>query len=437
MPTGTSLTYVAAGGHRPIPLATNTTHRAPHKPWCTDCKKKVDLQPTGLCNQCTRAVATRAAAAERRAQAEAEAAAQLKEDTQCPTPTISNASPKRGSTAPRPSPTTTQPTTPSAPPSQPAPANSTNTSTTCTPEDELAAQLEHATRVLTRTAHSANLATQALRRNAIAALEALHLFTELYDHQTPGPVASTPTGPGHTEEARRRPAGKPTRRASSRKPRLDTFPLAQAQALYLEQQLTCPQIAHELGCAVSTVQRKLKNAGTPMRDDRHNHSGGRNAKTTLDDDPTLRDQVITRYQAGESTVQLAKQHDCSPKQINSILRRADIPLRPRAHIGRPITSEDRADITTAYTAGETLMAIAARLKLKKDRVRTVLVDSGIEIRGRGRSTPQRPLPAPAHQIKAWALDQGLIDQIRVGRVRNELVDAYAIAHPTTEGAHTA
>ena len=69
MPTGTPMAYVAATSHRPIPLTTNTTRRTTHKPWCTDCKRTVDLQPTGLCNQCTSAANIRAAAAERRTRA--------------------------------------------------------------------------------------------------------------------------------------------------------------------------------------------------------------------------------------------------------------------------------------------------------------------------------------------------------------------------------
>lgn len=68
MSTGTNLNHISATGHRPIPLAdTTTTLRASHTPWCTSCKKKVDLNPDGLCTRCARAAATRAAGEARRA----------------------------------------------------------------------------------------------------------------------------------------------------------------------------------------------------------------------------------------------------------------------------------------------------------------------------------------------------------------------------------
>lgn len=246
-------------------------------------------------------------------------------------------------------------------------------------------------------------------------------------HQQQGPTTTTTR---HTKKSARATRNTPKH---PRKPRTPTynFDLATAQRL-LNEGHSVPQIAANLGCAISTARRHLKAAGVTIPDGRTTHSGGRNAKTTLDDNPQLRDQLIARYQAGESTVQLGRAFDCTAKQVNAILRRAGVTLRPQANVGKPISDTDRTDITTAYAAGEPAIAIARRYGVKKDRIRDILEAAGLDIRGPGLSA-QRALPAPARVIKTWAHSQGLIDQIRTGRVSNDLIDAYITAHPT-EGA---
>jgi hypothetical protein len=44
------------------------------------------------------------------------------------------------------------------------------------------------------------------------------------------------------------------------------------------------------------------------------------------------------------------------------------------------------------------------------------------------------LGVTSHQVKAWAVTVGLIDQVRRGRVKGDLVEAYARHHHTQEGA---
>lgn len=88
MATGSSLNYVSATTHLPLPRAADRLH-TPHKPWCIDCKRKHDadqLDDAGRCDRCARAVITRAAAAVRRAEREALEAARPKP---APAPTAS------------------------------------------------------------------------------------------------------------------------------------------------------------------------------------------------------------------------------------------------------------------------------------------------------------------------------------------------------------
>lgn len=115
------------------------------------------------------------------------------------------------------------------------PDNVTELPARYTPEANLDAQIQHATRVLRTTAGSDDHVVRLLRLNALSAIEALHLYTEL--HQTPaaaasprtaaaGPTSTTPVPPGRggarrpaaraEGEAVARPAPGPKRRDAER-----------------------------------------------------------------------------------------------------------------------------------------------------------------------------------------------------------------------------
>lgn len=67
---GNAGVYVGAQAGRPLPQRPDGLHRA-HRPWCVDCKKKQersDLDGTGRCARCARAVVLRAEGEARRAQ---------------------------------------------------------------------------------------------------------------------------------------------------------------------------------------------------------------------------------------------------------------------------------------------------------------------------------------------------------------------------------
>lgn len=386
---------VTGGSYSGIPhdhgLPKPTTHgvRPAHRPWCLDCKRHHDadqLNDDQLCARCAKAAASRAAAAERRAaeaqaraeEAEREKAAQRADQTHAGAHVIN-----AGAAA-----------------ASPVRAKVTQGST--------------GNGVLISLSGD-NLAH---RQTEIAGLLA-DLLAGL--NTTPAPAA-TPAPSRRTTPR----TSKPRRR------RTTSFPLEHATQL-LHDGHSVPQIATELGCAVSTARRHLQRAGITIPDGRTTHSGG-NTKTTHDDDPHLRDTIVDRYTAGDSTVTLARDLDLTPKQVNAILRRAGVTIRPRASVGKPI---DEEDVLTRYAEGASIVAIARDLGVHATRIRALLAGRDIQIRPKGNATQIHnrltDLGVTARDVKEWAHAQGLIDQIRSGLVAGHLIDAYENAH-NPEGA---
>lgn len=462
-----------------------------HRPWCVDCKRKHDpdhLDDDQRCEKCARAAVSRAAAAERRAAdpeaqriwdeaakgpkatrrpsaptapkrpvrsntdgrpgprahfdvdeamrryAAGDPATQIAADLGVSTTSIYNHASRRGITAgqDKPAPVTTLQedlerleetdveVAAAAHDLDDAVERLTHPADHIQPPAGLSGDLEQLIDILTE--------TRARHDRELASIE--DALRRLHEQLAPAPAGPQPVDPpaGFVVHQRRR------------APRSNATPVDEQQLIAAYQAgATPPQLATEYGIGAKRVRAILDRHGIERRDDRAGHSGGQNKIIT--DEPALRDEVVRRYTAGESTVAIAADHDCSAKLINSVLRRAGVDLRPQAHVGRTITLDDVADIRTAYTGGEALMTIAKRLGLKKGRVRQVLVDHGVEIRPRGglaqTTNAQRlvDLGVTAHDIKVWARDTGLTDEIAPGRVPGHLIDAYTAAHAknTTTG----
>lgn len=312
----------------------------------------------------------------------------------------------------------------------------------------LEAQIAHAGRVLRATAPATHPAIRLLRLNVLSAIEALHLLNELTPQTAaapaPGRARALPVrGDGGTPEGGA-PAGKPARPPAPprpRQPRASTCntrnPIDEQAVIHAYQEgQTPPVLAEQHGCTPKRIREIVARAGITLRDDRKGHSGSRKY-TTLDDHPELRDQAITRYAAGESTVAIARDLNTSAKHVNSVLRRAGIELRPKANIGRTITEAEIQQAVDRYTAGDSIKNIAVDLHIKITRARALLADQGVEIRGPGGTIrtfdPDAVTPA---QIRTWAVTQGLLAPGLTGRLPQRVIDAYTEAHDTstpTEG----
>lgn len=153
------------------------------------------------------------------------------------------------------------------------------------PEANLNAQLEHAARVLRDTADSNDHVVRLLRLNVLSAIEALHLYTQLYQTTAPAPLpAKSPAGAGpHSTEP------------------VITGPGGDRPAARTE------------GEAAARPATKKK---------RHSRFD------------THRDEIVRRYLAGESCSSIGADFDADQGSINSYLRREEIPIRSRSDAAR-------------------------------------------------------------------------------------------------------
>ncbi|MBB3041191.1 hypothetical protein [Nocardioides soli] len=323
-----------------------------------------------------------------------------------------------------------------------ATAGPTNTSPAYTPEGNLDAQIQHAARVLRDTATHHHPAIKLLRLNAIAAIEALHLFVEMNHPQTPAPAPALPrdgagAGPDRPAadpegEAGRRPAARRAPRS-----RRSSAVTVDEQAIIREYKAgdTAPTIARRHGIGPKRVRDILDRHGIARRDDRATHSGGRN-KLHLTDQH--RETIVRRYVVDQAAIgKISRDTGHGRHTITAILKDAGVTIRPAAHLARAtvLTDTQRAEIVTAYIdGGESSHVLGTRYRIRAETVRQIVVDAGYQVRPRGGEPGTDRLTAlgvTAAQVKAWALAQGLIDQIRTGRVPGRLIDAYEQAHPTT------
>lgn len=161
--------------------------------------------------------------------------------------------------------------------------------------------------------------------------------------------------------------------------------VAAIRRLYLDDQLSIPQVAEATGHAKGTVRRVLLDSGITLRDDRRTRCGGK--PTHIDDETAA--QVRDLYINQRLTImQTAKKIGRSHKFVARVMRAHGIEPRPDASAG----------------AGHRVDG-AGTLKAH-------LADLG----------------ATSRQVKDWALTQGLITEIHRGLPPARLVEAYADAH---------
>lgn len=273
-----------------LPRDTATTRPA-HRRWCADCKRTGrDLNEDDRCEQCARAVITRAEGAARRAAAEL-AAAEAKKATTT-TKKVKKSTP---TTTPKKEPTSVRPPSPEVENRDPAPRP--------TAAQNLDAQVEHAARLLRATADHPHPGVRAARTVVVAALEALHLLNELTPATTNVPAA--------------RPAP-----ARSGPPRIE-LPADDVIDAYAAGQ-TLDQIAATHGCSAPTIARLLDEHGIARRG------------SPVPRSPELTQQVRDLYLDQHlSQVEVGRRLGVSTKVVQSIMTDAGIEARaPQARTAR-------------------------------------------------------------------------------------------------------
>lgn len=101
-------------------------------------------------------------------------------------------------------------------------------------------------------------------------------------------------------------------------------------------------------------------------------------RVRLDEDQL--NTLITRYEAGESTRDLARDDGPHRHTVARALRNAGIDLR---HKRRRLTDEQVVEAATLYNTGLTLAQLAERLSVGQETIRRELVASCHRLRPRG------------------------------------------------------
>jgi transposase-like protein len=93
-------------------------------------------------------------------------------------------------------------------------------------------------------------------------------------------------------------------------------------------------------------------------------------------------EVVAAYERGASVREIAAERGVSPAAIHGALRRHDVPMRPTGGVVA-LTPEQDAEVEAAYTGGESMESIAARLGTGRPAVRSALDRRGVERRAGG------------------------------------------------------
>lgn len=129
--------------------------------------------------------------------------------------------------------------------------------------------------------------------------------------------------------------------------------------------------------------------------------------------------ICARYLAGETTVQLGKAYGVHRGTIGKALRRNDI--KPRdCNSGRSLCAEDVVEVCSRYQAGDSSLQIAKDFGVTPQGVRLYLRRSGVRLRGN--SEARGGIPA--------SLEREVCDRYTAGESLYQLGKAFGVStHP--------
>ncbi|MGN7970195.1 helix-turn-helix domain-containing protein [Microbacterium sp. 22296] len=88
-----------------------------------------------------------------------------------------------------------------------------------------------------------------------------------------------------------------------------------------------------------------------------------------------RDEVAARYEAGDTTTQLAKEYGVAKSTIIGILRERKVVVRRQ-----PLPSEQVNEAARLYESGLSLSQISAQLSVNQETMRTAIIRAGVALR---------------------------------------------------------
>lgn len=88
-----------------------------------------------------------------------------------------------------------------------------------------------------------------------------------------------------------------------------------------------------------------------------------------------RNEVAVRYEAGNTTTQLASDYGVSKSTIVGILRERNVVVRRQA-----LRPEQVSDAAQLYAEGLPLSQVAARLRVNQETMRVAIIAAGVQMR---------------------------------------------------------
>lgn len=134
---------------------------------------------------------------------------------------------------------------------------------------------------------------------------------------------------------------------------------------------SCGSIGRAMGLQTASVARALARLGIRER---------QQSKYAISDG--LEQEVLARYETGESMNALAIAYGVSPTTIRDLLVRHGNKRRPRGGRYRVITGQQREQIITRYQAGQSQHAVARALGISQTSVGRTLSAAGVAVRHR-------------------------------------------------------
>lgn len=88
-----------------------------------------------------------------------------------------------------------------------------------------------------------------------------------------------------------------------------------------------------------------------------------------------RAEVAVRYEAGDTTTQLAKDYGVAKSTIIGILRAKSVVVRRQ-----PLTPGQVSEASRLYESGQSLSQVAKRLDINQETMRTAILKAGVVLR---------------------------------------------------------
>lgn len=145
--------------------------------------------------------------------------------------------------------------------------------------------------------------------------------------------------------------------------------------LYLDDKLTAPVIAEQLGSSKSVVYRALKDLGISPKDfGRTGSRGAANKKYPSE----VEKQVAEEYAEGKSILFLAEKYNICAPTVKRYLKKNDVLVRSRGGTPKQFSEEQTQRVVELYNSGLSQEQISKIVCIHQTKISKLLIRAGIE-----------------------------------------------------------